>query len=190
MELKSAIKKLHGAFGRNGVDTGAFEIVDKEELVTESLLEAFYQLTSFERVLTIGGEFFLNIQPEKRLKDAQKGWYIILDKEGKVVNDDLKWNKDWVVFANRNDDAIYYDRKDDGIYASIDKRSFFCLSSSLSDFLDILSECMKMEEEKYRFNTTDEDEETLSVFIDDVRDILSLNLNDKQREDFIAFFFG
>ena len=30
MELKSAIKKLHGAFGRNGVDTGAFEIVDKE----------------------------------------------------------------------------------------------------------------------------------------------------------------
>ena len=67
MELKSAIKKLHGAFGRNGVDTGAFEIVDKEELVTESLLEAFYQLTSFERVLTIGGEFFLNIQPEKRL---------------------------------------------------------------------------------------------------------------------------
>ena len=181
MELKSAIKKLHGAFGRNGVDTGAFGIVDKEELVTESLLEAFYQLTSFERVLTIGGEFFLNIQPEKRLKDAQKGWYIILDKEGKVVNDDLKWNKYWVVFANRNDD---------GIYASIDKRSFFCLSSSLSDFLDILSECMKMEEEKYRFNTTDEDEETLSVFIDDVRDILSLKLNDKQREDFIAFFFG
>ena len=47
-----------------------------------------------------------------------------------------------------------------------------------------------MEEEKYRFNTTDEDEETLSVFIDDVRDILSLKLNDKQREDFIAFFFG
>ena len=43
MELKSAIKKLHGAFGRNGVDTGAFGIVDKEELVTESLLEAFYQ---------------------------------------------------------------------------------------------------------------------------------------------------
>ena len=70
------------------------------------------------------------------------------------------------------------------------KGAFFCLRSSLSDFLDILSECMKMEEEKYRFNTTDEDEETLSVFIDDVRDILSLNLNDKQREDFIAFFFG
>lgn len=190
MELKSTIEKLHAVFGRNGVDTGTFDITDKDKLATASQFEAFYQLTSFEHVLTIGGEFFLNIQPEKKLEEAQNGWYFILDKEGNIVNDDLKWNKNWVVFANRNDDAIYYNREDGGIYASIDKRIFFYLSSSFSDFLYILSECMKIEEEKYKFNTTDEDEETLSIFISDVREVLSRTLNDKQREDFIAFFFG
>ncbi|SUB88705.1 Uncharacterised protein [Porphyromonas macacae] len=190
MELKEAIEKLHAVFGRNNVDIGKFDIIDRDEPVTTNQLDAFYQLTSFEHVLTIGGEFFLNIQPEIKLKEAQEGWYFILDKEGEMAKDDLKWNENWVVFANRNDDAIYYDKTDGYIYGSVDKKIFFCLSSSLSDFFYILSECMEIEEKKYGFNTTDAEEETSSIFIDDIREFLSRKLNDKQREDFIAFFFG
>jgi len=43
---------------------------------------------------------------------------------------------------------------------------------------------MKLEEEKYKFNTSDEN------FIDDTEGILSQCLSTKQVEDFISFFFG
>ena len=54
----------------------------------------------------------------------------------------------------------------------------------------LLSECMKLEEEKYKFNTSDDDEEPLENFIDDTEGILSHCLSTKQIEDFISFFFG
>ena len=49
---------------------------------------------------------------------------------------------------------------------------------------------MKLEEEKYKFNTSDDDEEPLEIFIDDTEGILSHCLSTKQIEDFISFFFG
>ena len=48
---------------------------------------------------------------------------------------------------------------------------------------------MKLEE-KYKFNTSDDDEEPLENFIDDTEGILSHYLSTKQIEDFISFFFG
>ena len=53
----------------------------------------------------------------------------------------------------------------------------------------LLSECMKLEEEKYKFDTSDDDdEEPLENFIDDTEGILSQCLSTKQVEDFISFF--
>ena len=46
---------------------------------------------------------------------------------------------------------------------------------------------MKLEE-KYKFNTSDDDEEPLENFIDDTEGILSQCLSTKQVEDFISFF--
>jgi len=48
---------------------------------------------------------------------------------------------------------------------------------------------MKLEEEKYKFNTSDDDEKPLENFIDDTEGILSQCLSTKQVEDFISFFF-
>ncbi len=192
MKLIEALIKFNNVFGRNKTDLGNFSIIDdavKNAECTDEL-EQFYSLISFDNVLIIGGEFFLTIQPKTKLDRAQEGWYIILNKEGKPQNDDTKWNKDWVVFANRNDDAVYFDKKNGGVYASINKRQLFNLSSSLADFFFLLSECMKLEEEKYKFNTSDDDEEPLENFIDDTEGILSQCLNTKQVGDFIAFFFG
>ena len=49
---------------------------------------------------------------------------------------------------------------------------------------------MKLEEEKYKFNTSDDDEGPSENFIDDTEGILSQCLHTKQVEDFISFFFG
>ena len=46
---------------------------------------------------------------------------------------------------------------------------------------------MKLEE-KYKFDTSDDDEEPLENFIDDTEGILSHCLSTKQIEDFISFF--
>ncbi|MGI5172445.1 hypothetical protein H0R92_02405 [Treponema sp. OMZ 840] len=192
MKLIEALTKFSNVFGRNKTDLGNFSVIDDAVKNTECTdeLEQFYSLTSFDNVLIIGGEFFLTIQPKIKLDRAQEGWYIILNKEGQRQNDDTKWNKDWVVFANRNDDAVYFDKKNGGVYGSIDKRQFFHLSSSLADFFFLLSECMKLEEEKYKCNTSDDEEDPLENFIDDTEGILSQCLSTKQVEDFISFFFG
>ena len=192
MELKETLKIFNNTFGRNKTDLGNFSIIDttvKTGCRTDEL-EQFYSLMPFDSVLVIGGEFFLTIQPKAKLDKAQEGWYIILNKEKGRQNDDTKWNKDWIVFANRNDDAVYFDKTNGGVYGSINKNKFFHLSSSLAEFFFLLSECMKMEEEKYKFNTSDDDEEPLENFVNDTRTLISQHLNAKQVEDFISFFFG
>ncbi|WP_036932244.1 hypothetical protein [Prevotella sp. HUN102] len=191
MMLIEVLRKMNDIFGRNKTDLGTFSIIDDttKDVDCADELEQFYFFSVFDEVLIIGGEFFLIIQPKEKIDKAQEGWYRILNNEGEWQTDNIKWNKDWIVFANRNDDAVYFNKADGGVYGSVNKRHFFHLSSSLADFFFILSECMKMEEEKYKFSTSDE-EEPLEEFINDTRNILGQCLNAKQTEDFISFFFG
>jgi hypothetical protein len=187
MDLKKELRNFIDTFGRKGTDIGNPIFNGNSDKVNQ--LNLFYETLLFNKVLTIGGTFFINIIPQSNLTKAQEGWYNILTKDNNWITDDNKWNKDWIVFANRNDDAIYCNNTDNCVYGTIDKTKHYKLGNSIAQFIHILIECMKLEEDKYNFETNNEDEELKSEFLDDVYSILN-NISDaKTADDFMEFFF-
>lgn len=187
MKLKDELKKFATTFGRDGKDIG--EIIVNDNVDETDSFEFFYKTLLFDKVLTIYGELFINIFSFSELSKAQEGWSKIRTTTGEWIDDEKKWKKEWVVFAERNGDAIFYNELDKCIYGTINKNEFFKLSNSLSLFFYVITECMILEDRKYQFNTYDEDEETLQEFINDVLGILNNCANKENKDDFIQFFF-
>jgi hypothetical protein len=188
MDLKIELRNFIDVFGRDGMDIGNPSFSENSNKINQ--LDLFYETLLFNKVLTIGGEFFINIIPFSNLTKAQEGWYNIKTKDNNWITDDKKWNKDWVVFANRNDDAIYCNNLDNCVYGTINKAKHYKLGNSIAQFIHILIECMKLEEGKYNFETVNEDEETKSEFLDDVYSILNSISDKRTADDFMEFFFG
>ncbi|OWP85576.1 hypothetical protein BWK60_13390 [Flavobacterium covae] len=187
MELKEVLKNFVSTFGRDNTDLGKVNFVDQNN-VPEDSLDALYHYLQFDESLVIGGELYIDIYPKAMQEKIQEGWYILKDN-GQVIYDDVNWNKDWVVFATRHGDAIYFDRNNGEVCASINKISFFKLADSLAMFFKILLLGMKIEQKKYDLEAFDDDEETLPEFIEDVKSILKETTNNKFKSDFISFFF-
>lgn len=176
MKLIDSLISFKKTFGRQGNDFGSFQINDTK-FSNSNNLEDMYNIMLFNEPIVIGGEFNMDIYPQNELAEAQRGWYTILSKDNQWIPDDAKWNKNWIVFATRDEDAIYYNEIDGGVYGSIEKEIFYKLSDSLSEFFHVLSECMKMEETVFHFDTTDDEEETTDLFLEECQKNLSQNMS-------------
>jgi len=153
-------------------------------------LSFFYETLIFEKFISVPGEVHISITSQERLEEAQLGWFLVRDKSNNWVEDHEHWDKDWIVFARRNADAIFYNKKDKSIRGKIvGSGPFFKLSNSLGEFIKILTDCLILEKEKYHYETTTDDEKTLPEFISDVKQILNINLDQELHADFLAFFF-
>lgn len=73
---------------------------------------------------------------------------------------------------------------------SFEQLLFYKLSTSLSMFFFILAECMKMEEQKFNFDTSDDEEVILDDFLNEINKILNQHMNKETVEGFIKFFFS
>lgn len=189
MKLIDSLISFKKTFGRQGNDFGSFQISDTK-FSNSNNLEDMYNIILFNEPIVIGGEFSMDIYPQNKLSEVQRGWSTILSKDNQWISDDAKWNKNWIVFATRDEDAIYYNEIDGGVYGSIEKEIFYKLSDSLSEFFHVLSECLKMEETVFHFDTTDDDEETTDLFLEECQKILSQNMSTKNATDFMNFFFS
>lgn len=189
MELIDSLIYFKRVFGRQGRDLGSFQI-GTESSNNLDTLEQMYNILLFTKTLTVGGEFFINLYPQSMLPKIQQGWYIILSKENQWISDNIHWNKNWIVFATRNDDAIFYNQIDGGVYGSIEKKKIYKLSNTLSIFFYVLSQCMEMEDNVFNFNTSSDDEEPIKAFLERTREILSLNMELKNIDEFMNFFFA
>jgi hypothetical protein len=190
MALSDELKKFVSIFGRDGIDIGSVSFNESEvNTALNDELMTMYKLLQFDKVITIGGEMFINLLPESRLEKAQQGWYLI-KKDNAWIQDDEKWNKEWVVFSNRNDDAIYFDKIEKKIKGTIDKKIFFRLADSLSQFFSILTACMELEQNKYGFETRNDNEEVSQNFLSDILVILEQLDAGEFKDEFIEFFFG
>ncbi|WP_043706878.1 hypothetical protein [Tenacibaculum ovolyticum] len=187
MELKEIIKKFILIFGRDNTDIGEVKFIDIN-CSSENSLNLLYDYLEFDKTITIGGELYIDLYPKRMQSKVQEGWYVLRSNEGEKY-DDLNWNKDWIVFATRNGDAIYFDKTSKEVYGSINKTTRFKLADSLAMFFKIMVEGMKIEQEKYNLEAFDEDEETLPDFIEDIKNIFDKNLDNKYQSDFISFFF-
>jgi hypothetical protein len=190
MELNESLKSFAGIFGREGNDIGKVSYSDTAVTAGDPL-DQLYALLQFEKLITVGGEFFINIPPAEKRSMQQQGWYLVRKKgSDEWITDDTHWSRDWLVFAGRNDDAIYFNKSDGKVYGSVDKKLRFQLGNSLAEFFSLLSAAMQMESERYSFNTRNEDEEVLPDFLSDLQELLEANTDTKTATEFIAFFFG
>ena len=124
MKLIDSLISFKKTFGRQGNDFGSFQINDTK-FSNSNNLEDMYNIMLFNEPIVIGGEFNMDIYPQNELAEAQRGWYTILSKDNQWIPDDAKWNKNWIVFATREEDAIYYNEIDGGVYGSIEKEIFY-----------------------------------------------------------------
>jgi hypothetical protein len=93
-----------------------------------------------------------------KLSEKQKGFKYISNDSGKTFEINKKWNKNWVVFADMNDDPIVADisEKRTPVYAGIEARNYIKIAPSLDIFFKILIEFLKT----YEKNESDLDEDS------------------------------
>ncbi|TXI13128.1 MAG: hypothetical protein E6Q66_10530 [Pedobacter sp.] len=196
MTIENTLKQFALSFGREGVDNGNIKIkahpitISEPQLKTE--LKEFYSLSNFDELI-IGGELFMEIFPIEKLSKAQDGWRFITNPRDKSISEDTDhWNKDWIVFGDRNGDAIFckQDINNAPVYGSIQKEKFLLLANSLNAFFQILTESMMMEKNIFEFNTQTDDFILKADFINAVQTIVNKYSESNKSNDFIEFFFG
>ncbi|MGB1216863.1 MAG: hypothetical protein ACPG5P_03260, partial [Saprospiraceae bacterium] len=155
MKLIPILKEFSDLFGRDGIDIGNIEF--KNIKISNTPLEIFYEVLLFDNTLTVVGDFLIHITPLNMLNEKQKGWYLCKDKNNRWYEDNENWNKEWIVFGDRNGDAIYYNKLGNSVWGSVNKKKNYKIASSLDVFFEILTACMHLEMEKYNFCTKNED---------------------------------
>jgi len=182
-------KKFAATFGRGGVDEGALGYAGSAISKERDALEEFYQVLEFEGFISVVGLFSLDIIGLRELAGAQEGWGLVM-RDGELRPDTVNWNENWVVFGDRNGDALFYDKSDGSVHGSVGKRHNYRLADTLPAFFDALAASMDLESNEYNWETLDRIEEVLPQFLTDCRAVLSEYLDDQNVASFIDFFFG
>ena len=106
MSLPDELRRFTTVFGRDGRDIGAVTFTPPTSAIQHDLV-TFYTCLRFDQLL-IGGELMLSFAPPTKLDRAQNGWRYVVDRDGhQSINEE--WKGEWIVIADRNDDAIFYD---------------------------------------------------------------------------------
>ncbi|NWA71363.1 hypothetical protein HX775_05445 [Serratia proteamaculans] len=150
-------------------------------------IEHFYKHIIMEKKPTLGGDFSMQFFEPEKLKDALVGWRWI----GPQGIEDPSWSKDYIIFADRNGDALFCDVSDDKcpVYGSIQKVNYQ-LSLSLCDFINAINKSIDIEKNEFNNETTDEDFNHLPDYLAAIDKEL-VNIIPRQLADnFKYFYFG
>ena len=195
MALVEAIARFASTVGRDGKDTTDAQVVPvplppPADLPLTGELATFYAELGFDK-LVVGGEFFFKLIASARLKSAQVGWRWTSNSLTHDLLENPKWNESWVVFGDRNGDALMAKttQRNCPVFGLIQGEEYQ-LSSSLEIFLNIISDCLVMEQLEYSFDTHDEDFTVHEKFIDSTRRIVEKYESEQLAEAFVEFFFG
>ncbi len=196
MTIENTLKQFALSFGRDGVDNGNIKIethsIETFQPQLKNELNEFYSLSSFDELM-IGGELFMEIFPLEKLSKAQDGWRFITNPMDKSISEDTDhWDKDWIVFGDRNGDAIFckQDTVNAPVYGSVQKARNLLLANSLNAFFQILTESMIMGKNVFEFNTQTDDFIPKADFVEAVQKIVNKYSDSNKSSDFIEFFFG
>lgn len=165
----------------------SFELDSVEVGLCKNELDSLYHVFNFENWIEIGYSVSFFVYPLKQLKQMQNGWYYIGNDRHP---DNEHWKPNWIVFGGINEDAIFYDTETNHVYGCIDKKLFFLLGHSLTEFFEIINFCMSIEYSKYGIgNVYTDDEEYSKEFLEDIGNFLNQK-GQKLTKEFVSFFFG
>ncbi|EGH32871.1 hypothetical protein VT47_25040 [Pseudomonas syringae pv. syringae] len=186
------IKIFADRFNKSEQSTGKIFFRDTpKEIASGSLsltlsgeIKQFYTQLEMEDNPTIGGDFFLQIFMINQLEQAQDGW-------SGPDDETLPWMNSFVVFADRNGDALVFDsaQENPSIYGSIQKRSFL-IANSMNIFLEALLLAIEVEEDIFDGDTREDDMNFKKTFIERVENSVSRLGSDFNVNGFMKFFLG
>lgn len=108
------------------------------------------------------------------------------DEEGSVVAMTL-----WIIIADRDGDAVIVDASTaDGSVFGSSQMTSFPRADSLASFLIAVAQCMGIEREKYGYEVTDDDFNTIEPYLDDVKAVADEALGGENAKGLLRFFFG
>lgn len=196
MALMQAITLFAQEFNNGEDNFGTITILPEErttqfEPALRGQLRTFYASVDFDELI-IGNTFFLEIATADKLPRYQEGWLYVFTNGQKEYEDTQNWRESWVVFGDRNGDAIFSKLEDDNspIYGSIQKRQEFKLASSLESFLTILTACLVVEEEEFGFETKNEDYSFKEEFIAKTTLVVEQYESPETAHSFVQYFFS
>lgn len=154
------------------------------------VLTSYFQQLDLREKPETGGSMALKWFPLDRLAGALSGWRWIRDKAGNTVENE-KWPTSWIIIADRDGDAVIVDAStaDGSVFGSIQMTSF-PMADSLASFLIAVAQCMDIEREKYGYEVTDDDFNTIEPYLDDVKAVADEALGGENAKGLLRFFFG
>ncbi|WP_341279304.1 hypothetical protein [Paenibacillus sp. FSL H8-0537] len=192
--LMTQLQQFASVFGRHDIDLGEVYFHDEPLPVQEPLplgeaLRTFYSYLELQEHPMIGGVLAVQFFRLPELERAQQGWRWIMTASG--LAPDPKWPDGWIVFADYNGDALIVDTTDPQgpVYGSIQKRHSQ-IAASLADFFAMTTALMKVEEEEFELDATEEDSEVKSEFIERAMELAPVMIGRKHGQQYLDFFFS
>ena len=187
MLIDDALRKFVEIFQNSNSSLGIMKYsntklkADKIDLPLTGEILYFYDHMILEDGPSFGGDLHIRVIERNQLKNILDGW-----------DNDPEWKDNYIIFAERNGDVLLCDSSDikSPVYGSVQMK-MYKLTDSLSDFLDIYSNLIKVEEVEFGGEVADDDFNHKPEYLLRIEKELNKNLSSKLFVDnFMYFFFG
>lgn len=194
MLLDQALKSFADAFAAGAENTGAVVYGPAQHInppfpIGAVLTEYYAKLTLREQP-QVGGQLLLSLFMFEELESAQSGWRWV-SRNGGPVTDDPSWDKNRIVIADRNGDALAVDQTSaTGTVSGHIGPLGFKVADDLASFLQTMAEAMTVEATTFDYEVLDDDCNPDPRFLDEVSAIARRLLGPGGEAGFMKFFFG
>ena len=187
MFIDNSLRKFAEIFQSSNTSLGVMKYsntkvkADKIDLPLTDEILYFYDHMILEDGPSFGGDLHIRVIERNQLKNILDGW-----------NNNPEWKDSYIIFADRNGDVLLCDSSDikSPVYGSVQMK-MYKLTDSLSDFLDIYSNLIKVEEVEFGGDVADDDFNHKPEYLLRIEEELNKNLSSKLFVDnFMYFFFG
>lgn len=194
MSLDTALKNFADAFAAGSANLGTLEYHAFQPVVEPiplgPILREYYGRLSMSDIPVIGGQLMLMLSTLDDVETVLHGWRWIRSKDGLVV-EDPRWNKHWIIIANRNGDAITVDDRTVGGVVTGHIGSFNVkIAGDLASFFQVMAEAMTLEASTFDYEVCDDEFNPIPQFLDAVSAIALRALGPDGEAGFMKFFFG
>ncbi|WP_370577520.1 hypothetical protein ABX014_21835 [Snodgrassella alvi] len=187
MFIDNSLRKFAETFQNSNETIGIMQYsntklnADKIDLPLAGEILYFYDHIILEDGPILGNDLYIRFIEKNQLKNILDGW-----------DNDPEWKDSYIIFAERNGDVLLCDSSDikSPVYGSVQMK-MYKLTDSLSDFLDIYSNLIKVEEVEFGGDVADDDFNHKPEYLLRIEKELNKNLSSKLFVDnFMYFFFG
>lgn len=192
MSLNLALQGFVQRFKNSDQAMGLIELsqevieVNVKNITISGQLEFFYKHIILKDKPTLGGDFYMQFYELHQLEEALVGWRWIDTQH----NEDLNWNAEYTIFAERNGDVLFCDcsLEQCPVYGSIQKENYK-IADSLESYFNVINIVIDIEENEFNNETVDDDFNFMPGYLLSIKNKISNILGGENVKNFMKFYF-